>query len=402
MPEQFFVQYINSDNKLIQQNISSSSASEVERNIVKNGGEVISVVQKRNRIINIQLGDPVKLQEKTNFIQQLKTMLSSGVSLVKGLEIASKQINNDIFKNAIDDITNEIKQGNSFSSALKKYPKIFDKVSIAMVQAGEKAGILDKMLAELEHALKKDVEINDNIKKATRYPKIVGFIMLLSMYVVIAKVIPTFTGILTSSGTEIPLVTKVLVGLGGVINSFGVYIFGILGISYGMYKLWRNTESGGLFFDKYALKNPIFKGITTASINLRFTKILGTLLSFGVPLKDALLVVKNVTDNRIYINAINKLITDINTGKPITESMRQTGIFSDYLCSMSGVGEEIGALDKMFLSAGEYYEIELKNNTDGLSALIEPIITVVMGLFIALFVSSVFLPMFKMYENVSL
>tara|TARA_Y100001935_G_scaffold46581_1_gene38398 strand:- start:5931 stop:7139 length:1209 start_codon:yes stop_codon:yes gene_type:complete len=402
MPEQFFVQYINSDNKLIQQNISSSSASEVERNIVKNGGEVISVVQKRNRVINIQLGDPVKLQEKTNFIQQLKTMLSSGVSLVKGLEIASKQINNDIFKNAIDDITNEIKQGNSFSSALKKYPKIFDKVSIAMVQAGEKAGILDKMLAELEHALKKDVEINDNIKKATRYPKIVGFIMLLSMYVVIAKVIPTFTGILTSSGTEIPLVTKVLVGLGGVINSFGVYIFGILGISYGMYKLWRNTESGGLFFDKYALKNPIFKGITTASINLRFTKILGTLLSFGVPLKDALLVVKNVTDNRIYINAINKLITDINTGKPITESMRQTGIFSDYLCSMSGVGEEIGALDKMFLSAGEYYEIELKNNTDGLSALIEPIITVVMGLFIALFVSSVFLPMFKMYENVSL
>ena len=402
MPEQFFVQYINSDNKLIQQNISSSSASEVERIIVKNGGEVISVVQKRNRVINIQLGDPVKLQEKTNFIQQLKTMLSSGVSLVKGLEIASKQINNDIFKNAIDDITNEIKQGNSFSSALKKYPKIFDKVSIAMVQAGEKAGILDKMLAELEHALKKDVEINDNIKKATRYPKIVGFIMLLSMYVVIAKVIPTFTGILTSSGTEIPLVTKVLVGLGGVINSFGVYIFGILGISYGMYKLWRNTESGGLFFDKYALKNPIFKGITTASINLRFTKILGTLLSFGVPLKDALLVVKNVTDNRIYINAINKLITDINTGKPITESMRQTGIFSDYLCSMSGVGEEIGALDKMFLSAGEYYEIELKNNTDGLSALIEPIITVVMGLFIALFVSSVFLPMFKMYENVSL
>ncbi len=402
MPEQFFVQYINSDNKLIQQNISSSSASEVERNIVKNGGEVISVVQKRNRVINIQLGDPVKLQEKTNFIQQLKTMLSSGVSLVKGLEIASKQINNDIFKNAIDDITNEIKQGNSFSRALKKYPKIFDKVSIAMVQAGEKAGILDKMLAELEHALKKDVEINDNIKKATRYPKIVGFIMLLSMYVVIAKVIPTFTGILTSSGTEIPLVTKVLVGLGGVINSFGVYIFGILGISYGMYKLWRNTESGGLFFDKYALKNPIFKGITTASINLRFTKILGTLLSFGVPLKDALLVVKNVTDNRIYINAINKLITDINTGKPITESMRQTGIFSDYLCSMSGVGEEIGALDKMFLSAGEYYEIELKNNTDGLSALIEPIITVVMGLFIALFVSSVFLPMFKMYENVSL
>lgn len=402
MPEQFFVQYINSDNKLIQQNISSSSASEVERNIVKNGGEVISVVQKRNRVINIQLGDPVKLQEKTNFIQQLKTMLSSGVSLVKGLEIASKQINNDIFKNAIDDITNEIKQGNSFSSALKKYPKIFDKVSIAMVQAGEKAGILDKMLTELEHALKKDVEINDNIKKATRYPKIVGFIMLLSMYVVIAKVIPTFTSILTSSGTEIPLVTKVLVGLGGVINSFGVYIFGILGISYGMYKLWRNTESGGLFFDKYALKNPIFKGITTASINLRFTKILGTLLSFGVPLKDALLVVKNVTDNRIYINAINKLITDINTGKPITESMRQTGIFSDYLCSMSGVGEEIGALDKMFLSAGEYYEIELKNNTDGLSALIEPIITVVMGLFIALFVSSVFLPMFKMYENVSL
>ena len=402
MPEQFFVQYINSENKLIQQNISSNSASEIERNIVKNGGEIISVVQKRNSAINIQLGDPVKLQEKTNFIQQLKTMLSSGVSLVQALEIASKQIKNDIFKTAIDDITSEIKQGNSFSSALEKYPKIFDKVSIAMVQAGEKAGILDKMLEELEKTLKKDVEINDNIKKATRYPKIVGSIMAISMYVVIAKVIPTFTGILTSSGTEIPLLTKALIGLGGFINSFGIFLFGLIGIFYGLYKFWGNTESGGLFIDNYALKNPIFKGITTASINLRFTKILGTLLSFGVPLKDALMVVKNVTDNRIYIDAINKMITDINSGKPITESMIQTGVFSDYLCSMSGVGEEIGALDKMFLSAAEYYEIELKNNTDGLSALIEPIITVVMGIFIALFVGSVFLPMFKMYENVSL
>jgi len=249
--------------------------------------------------------------------------------------------------------------------------------------------------------MKKDVEIKDNIKKATSYPKIVGSIMVISMYVVITKVIPTFTGILTSSGTEIPALTKYLLALGDFLDASGIYLLiSLIGI-FTLAKFFGKTENGKLFFDKIALKNPIFKNITIAAINLRFTKILGTLLSFGVPLKDALGVVKNVADNTIYINAIDKIIEDIESGKPITSSVKETNVFSDYLCSMVGVGEEVGALDKMFLSASEYYEIELTNSTDGLSALIEPIITVVMGIFIALFVGSVFLPMFKMYESIS-
>ena len=238
MASQFFVQYLDSDNKLIQKNISSNSASELEREISDKGGEVLSVVEKKNTSINIQLGDPVKLQEKTNFIQQLKTMLSSGVSLVQSLEIAVKQIENDIFKTAIEEVISDLQQGNSFSEALKKHPKIFDQVSVAMVSAGEKGGILDKMLEELEKALKKEVEISDNIKKATRYPKIVGSIMLLSMYVVIAKVIPTFTGILTSSGTEIPLLTRALLSLGDILNSYSLYmLIAIVSIFFGM-RFW--------------------------------------------------------------------------------------------------------------------------------------------------------------------
>ena len=224
MASQFYVQYLDSSNKLVQKNISSNSASELEREIVDKGGEVLSVVEKKNTNINIQIGDPVKLQEKTNFIQQLKTMLTSGVSLVQSLEIAVKQIDNDVFKTAIEQVISDLQQGNSFSDALEKHPKIFDQVSVAMVRAGEKGGILDKMLEELEKALKKDVEISDNIKKATRYPKIVGSIMLLSMYVVIAKVIPTFTSILTGSGTEIPLLTKVLLSLGDVLNNYSLYL----------------------------------------------------------------------------------------------------------------------------------------------------------------------------------
>lgn len=402
MASQFFVQYLDSDNKLIQKNISSNSAGELEREISDKGGELLSVVEKKNTSINIQLGDPVKLQEKTNFIQQLKTMLSSGVSLVQSLEIAVKQIENDVFKTAIEEVITDLQQGNSFSEALKKHPKIFDQVSVAMVSAGEKGGILDKMLEELEKALKKDVEISDNIKKATRYPKIVGSIMLISMYVVIAEVIPTFTGILTSSGTEIPLLTRVLLSLGDILNSYSLYMFiAMVSIFFGI-RFWGKTDSGRLFLDSFALKNPLFKSITVSAINLRFTKILGTLLSFGVPLKDALEVVKNVANNQIYIDAVDKIISDIDSGNPLTESMKDSGAFSDYLCSMVGVGEEIGALDKMFLSASDYYEIELKNSTEGLSALIEPIITLIMGIFIALFVGSVFLPMFKMYENVSM
>ena len=402
MTTNYQVQYLDSDNNLVETTMVSNSSIEVEKTISEMGGDVLSVLEKKSSSFNIQLGDPVKLQEKTNFIQQLKTMLSSGVSLVKSLEIALQQINNDIFRNTIETVINDIKQGSSFSDALKNHPKIFDKISIAMVEAGEKGGILDQMLGELEKSMKKDVEIKDNIKKATSYPKIVGSIMVISMYVVITKVIPTFTGILTSSGTEIPALTRYLLALGDFLDSSGIYLFiSLIGI-FTLAKFFGKTESGKLFFDKIALKNPIFKKITIAAINLRFTKILGTLLSFGVPLKDALGVVKNVADNTIYINAIDKIIEDIESGKPITNSVKETNVFSDYLCSMVGVGEEVGALDKMFLSASEYYEIELTNSTDGLSALIEPIITVVMGIFIALFVGSVFLPMFKMYESISM
>lgn len=402
MATNYQVQYLDSDNNLVETTMVSNSSIEVEKTVSEMGGDVLSVLEKKSSSFNIQLGDPVKLQEKTNFIQQLKTMLSSGVSLVKSLEIALKQINNDTFRNTIETVIGDIKQGNSFSDALKKHPKIFDKISIAMVEAGEKGGILDKMLEELEKSMKKDVEIRDNIKKATSYPKIVGSIMVISMYVVITKVIPTFTGILTSSGTEIPALTRYLLALGDFLDAAGIYLLiSLIGI-FTLAKVIGKTESGKLFFDKIALKNPIYKKITIAAINLRFTKILGTLLSFGVPLKDALDVVKNVADNTIYINAIDKIIEDIESGKPITSSVKETNVFSDYLCSMVGVGEEVGALDKMFLSASEYYEIELTNSTDGLSALIEPIITVVMGIFVALFVGSVFLPMFKMYESVSM
>ena len=402
MATNYQVQYLDSDNNLVETTMVSNSSIEVEKTVSEMGGDVLSVLEKKSSSFNIQLGDPVKLQEKTNFIQQLKTMLSSGVSLVKSLEIALKQINNDTFRNTIETVIGDIKQGNSFSDALKKHPKIFDKISIAMVEAGEKGGILDKMLEELEKSMKKDVEIRDNIKKATSYPKIVGSIMVISMYVVITKVIPTFTGILTNSGTEIPALTRYLLALGDFLDASGIYfLISLIGI-FTLAKFIGKTESGKLFFDKIALKNPIYKKITIAAINLRFTKILGTLLSFGVPLKDALDVVKNVADNTIYINAIDKIIEDIESGKPITSSVKETNVFSDYLCSMVGVGEEVGALDKMFLSASEYYEIELTNSTDGLSALIEPIITVVMGIFVALFVGSVFLPMFKMYESVSM
>jgi len=219
MATNYQVQYLDSDNNLVETIMVSNSSIEVEKTVSEMGGDVLSVLEKKSSSFNIQLGDPVKLQEKTNFIQQLKTMLSSGVSLVKSLEIALKQINNDTFRNTIEIVINDIKQGNSFSDALKKHPKIFDKISIAMVEAGEKGGILDKMLEELEKSMKKDVEIRDNIKKATSYPKIVGSIMVISMYVVITKVIPTFTGILTSSGTEIPALTRYLLALGDFLDA---------------------------------------------------------------------------------------------------------------------------------------------------------------------------------------
>ena len=143
MASEFQVQYLDSENKLVKTVITSNSSSEVERSIKDLDGDVLSIVEKKSPSFNIVIGELVKLQEKTNFIQQLKTMLSSGVSLVQGLEIATQQIDNQYFKSAIENIIIDIKQGSNFSDAIKKHPKIFDKISVAMVEAGERGGALD-------------------------------------------------------------------------------------------------------------------------------------------------------------------------------------------------------------------------------------------------------------------
>ncbi len=402
MAKKYKVQFLDSNGKLNNVTVNGNSELEVENTLNASGNDVLSVHEEKKSALNIQLGETVKLQDKTNFFQQLQTMLSSGVALVSSIEIISNQIKNTVFKEAIDEIISSLKQGNSFSESLKKHPKIFDNITISMVEAGEKGGILDAMLEELVKSLKQDVEIEDNVKKATRYPKIVGSIMVIAMYVVMTKVIPTFTGILVNSGTEIPALTQGILNFSDFLSSNTLAILVVGALIFGSTYFYKKTDNGRLFFDKLALKNPIYKNITVSSINLRITKILGTLLKFGVPLKESLMVVKNVANNSIYLHAIDKIANDIETGKSVSISMTESGVFSDYLCSMVGVGEEIGALDKMLLSASDYYEIELNNATDGLSASIEPIITVVMGLFIAMFVGSVFMPMFKMYENISM
>ena len=402
MAKKYKVQFLDSNGKLNNVTVNGNSELEVENTLNASGNDVLLVQEEKKSALNIQLGELVKLQDKTNFFQQLQTMLSSGVALVSSIEIISNQIKNTVFKEAIDEIISSLKQGNSFSESLKKHPKIFDNITISMVEAGEKGGILDAMLEELVKSLKQDVEIEDNVKKATRYPKIVGSIMVIAMYVVMTKVIPTFTGILVNSGTEIPALTQGILNFSDFLSSNTLVILVVGTLIFGSTYFYKKTDNGKLFFDKLALKNPIYKTITVSSINLRITKILGTLLKFGVPLKESLMVVKNVANNSIYLHAIDKIANDIETGKSVSISMTESGVFSDYLCSMVGVGEEIGALDKMLLSASDYYEIELNNATEGLSASIEPIITVVMGLFIAMFVGSVFMPMFKMYENISM
>ncbi len=402
MANKYKVQFLDSDGKLNRTTITGNSESDVENTLISNGSDLLSIQEEKKSVLSIELGEQVKLQDKTNFFQQLQTMLSSGVALLNAIEIISKQIKNRVFKEAVEDVILSLQQGSSFSESLRKHPKIFDNITVAMVEAGEKGGILDAMLEELVKSLKQDVKIEDNVKKATRYPKIVGSIMAIAMYVVMTKVIPTFTGILVNSGTEIPALTQGILNFSDFLssNSLSLLIIGVL--LFGFAYFYKKTDSGKTLFDKLSLKNPIYKKITIASINLRITKILGTLLKFGVPLKESLLVVRNVADNSIYLNAIDTIVKDIETGKSVTMSMNESGVFSDYLCSMVGVGEEIGALDQMLLSTSEYYEIELNNATDALSASIEPIITVVMGLFIAMFVSSVFMPMFKMYENISM
>jgi type IV pilus assembly protein PilC len=355
-------------------------------------------VKKKAREFSITLGSGVDQRELVQFVRQFATMIDAGLPLVQCLDILSSQTPNKIFATALKDIKQTVEGGSTFSDALRRHPKIFDELFINLVQAGELGGILDTILGRLATYIEKRVKLKRQVKGALTYPIAVVVIAAGVMSVLMIFVIPSFENMFKDFGSKegLPKLTQIVIGLSkSFIGNLPWIVLSVIAMAVATTYTYR-TPAGKKFFHKAMLSLPIFGPLFQKIAVARFTRTLGTLLSSGVPIMDALEVVAKTAGNVIVEEAIMYVRLKISEGKNMMEPLTERKIFPSMVVQMLGVGEQTGALDTMLNKVADFYEEEVDVAVAALTSLLEPIMMVGIGGMVGTVMVAMYLPIFSL------
>jgi type IV pilus assembly protein PilC len=350
-----------------------------------------------DREINLpSFGSPVKQHDIVIFTRQFATMIDAGLPLVQCLDILSQQSDSKVLCKTIKEVKEEVEAGSTFAAALKKHPKVFSDLYANMVAAGEVGGILDTILNRLASYMEKIVRLKSKIKGAMIYPACIIAAAVLVTGILLVYVIPVFADLFNSFGQALPAPTQFVINLSNfTINNFWLIIGGFIGTAAGLVYTSR-TERGRYYMDKIGLKIPVFGDLIRKTSIARFARTLGTLVSSGVPILDALTITGRTAGNKIIEEAIYATRTSISEGKTIAEPLIASKVFPPMVCHMIAVGETTGALDQMLQKIADFYEDEVDNAVANLTALMEPMVILLLGGVIGGLVVSMYLPIFKL------
>ncbi len=338
----------------------------------------------------------VKKKDLVIFTRQFSTMIDAGLPLVKGLTILAEQSSNITFKRALKEITRDVEGGASLGEAMGKHPKIFDRLFVNLISAGEVGGILDTILQRLAGQIEKAEKLKARIKGAMTYPIIVIAIAVVVISVILIVVIPVFEEMFSGSGAALPMPTQIVVGLSRFLKGNILYIVGALIIIGFSFRQYRKSKIGRRQTDAISLKLPIFGMLLKKVAVARFTRTLGTMISSGVPILDALEVVASISGNVILEEVILDVRSSIAEGQTIAEPLSESEIFPGMVVQMISVGEETGALDTMLEKIADFYDEEVDVAVEALTTMLEPLLMVFLGGSIGGMVIAMYLPIFKM------
>ncbi|MBM9615397.1 type II secretion system F family protein [Desulfobulbus rhabdoformis] len=350
---------------------------------------------------NIALFQPkVTGKDIVIFTRQLSTMIDAGLPLVQCLQILGKQQSNATFKKVLLSIQNDVETGTTLADSMRKHPKVFDSLYSNMIEAGELGGILDTILSRLAAFKEKAMALQKKIKGAMTYPVICLAISILILVVILVFVIPVFVEMFASLDSALPAITQLVVDMSDFVKGNIIYIL-IAGIAlfYGVKKIY-NTERGRLKMDAFFLKAPIVGQLTRKVAVSKFTRTLSTMLQSGVPILDALQVVARTSGNKIIERAVFRVSDSIAEGRPIAEPLEESGVFPNMVVQMINVGESVGALDTMLEKIADFYDDEVDQAVENLTAMIEPLMMVFLGGMIGGLVVAMYLPIFQMAGNI--
>jgi type IV pilus assembly protein PilC len=346
-------------------------------------------------------GESVKTRDIVVFTRQFATMIDAGLPIVQCLDILQAQATVKPMRKAIQQIKDDVEAGSSFNEALRKHPKLFDELYINMVAAGEVGGILDNIMNRLAVYMEKAARLRAKIKGAMIYPASIVTVAIAVTAILLVYVIPVFAELFSSFGQALPAPTQFVISLSNfTVRNIPFIVAIILGIVVFIMWLWR-TEQGRLAIDGFLLRLPIFGDLFRKSAVARFTRTLGTLISSGVPILDALAITARTAGNRVVEKAVLATRISISEGKTIADPLTQSKVFPPMVCQMIAVGETTGALDAMLGKIAEFYEEEVDNAIANLTALMEPIVIVFLGVVIGGLVISMYLPIFQLGAVIS-
>src|SRR6476661_5754738 len=346
-------------------------------------------------------GGSVALADLVVFTRQLATMIDAGLAMVQSLQALAEQTTNKVMRDVIRDVCARVEGGDNFSASLQKHPKVFTRLYVCMVDAGEKGGLLAEILARLATYLENTARLRKKVKSAMMYPTVVTFVAITITIFLLIKVVPVFGEIFAGFGAKLPAPTQFLIDLSNLVKHWIIPILlGGGGLLWG-WLYFIKTPTGRAFWDANRIRLPIFGAIAHKICLARFTRTLASLIRSGVPILEVLQIVSQTVGNVVMEKAIKTAAFDIERGESISVALGKHAIFPSMVIRMITAGEQTGKIDEMLERISDFLDEEIETTLGGLTSLIEPILIVFLGVVIGGMVICMFLPIFKMSEIVN-
>ncbi len=343
----------------------------------------------------------VTQDDVTVMTRQLATLITAGLPLLRALELIAKQERNLAFKDILTNVAESVAQGNNLSEALQSHPKVFDKLFVNMIRAGEAGGVLDKVLDRLARFREKASRIQKKVKSAMVYPGVVLSVAIIIVYVLMVKVVPSFQKLLDGQKTQMPPLTELVVGISKALTEFWfVTPVVVAGLWFGL-KYWLATPKGKALFDRMIFRLPkvgTFVQIVSVS---RFARTFGTLMASGVPILQSISITRDTLDNVVIAKSLERVHDRVRDGEPLSVPLEQSGVFPQMVTSMIQVGEETGQLPEMLNRVADIYDEEVDNAVSALTSIIEPVLIVFLAVVVGTIVLAMLLPLIALITKMT-
>ncbi|MBJ7329067.1 MAG: type II secretion system F family protein [Solirubrobacteraceae bacterium] len=382
--------------------LDAETSQSVSDQLRSRGLIVLKVAEKKqSQEIELPFFNAIKPADLTIMTRQFSTMVSSGMSILRALNVLERQTENDKLRKVLALVRKDVESGVPLSDAMERHSDVFNQLFVAMVRAGETGGVLEESLHRVADQLEKDESLRRQIKSAMVYPTVIVTFAIIVLLGLITFLVPVFEKIFKQFDGELPMITRFTVGLSDAVTGrWYLFLVGIGGTVWA-FKRWRRSEKGARQWQRFCLRIPMKIGDIVQKVALaRWSRTLSALLSAGVPLLQALEITGKTAGNIVVEDAMDDIRASVRSGGSISSPMRSATIFPPMVTHMVGVGEETGALDTMLSKIADFYEDQVESAVKSLTSILEPVMLVVVGGIVGFVVVAMYLPMFKLYDSI--